>query len=79
MRPGQAVMSGRTQRPEESQSPDEAYGNPVHLLRHPHGKRGAAGGLLKRRNAHGKELSKGNYTSVIENGQHIRLGRRKEK
>ena len=25
------------------QGPDEAYGNSVHLLRHTHGKRGAAG------------------------------------
>ena len=47
------------------------------LLRHPHGKRGAAGGqdraestdggLLKRKHAHGKVLSQGNYASVIEN------------
>ena len=29
---------------EASQGPDEADGNPVHLLRHPHSKRGAAGG-----------------------------------
>ena len=53
----------------------------VHLLRHPHGKRGAAdrqdsaestiGGLLKRKNAHRNVLSQGNYASVIENGQKI--------
>lgn len=36
----------RALRPKASQSPDEADGNPVHLLRHPHSKRGAAGGLL---------------------------------
>ena len=60
----------------------EVDGNPVHLLRHPHGKRGAAGrqnraestagGLLKRKHAHGKVLSQGNCASVIENGQKIR-------
>ena len=31
-------------RPEVSQDPDEADGNPVHLLRHTHGKRGTVGG-----------------------------------
>ena len=60
----------------------EADGNPVYLLRHPHGKRGAAGrqnraestagGLLERKYAHGKVLSRGNCASVIENGQKIR-------
>lgn len=54
---------------EASQGPDEADGNPVHLLRHTHGKLGAAGGqdrtestvggLLKRKHAHKKVLSKG--------------------
>ena len=34
----------RALRPEAGQGSDEADGNPVHLLRHPHGKRGAAGG-----------------------------------
>ena len=34
----------RALRPEAGQGPDEADGNPVHLLRHTHGKRGAAGG-----------------------------------
>ena len=33
----------RALRPEASQGPDEVDGNPVHLLRHTHGKRGAAG------------------------------------
>ena len=57
-----APNTERTLRPEESQGTDEANGNPVHLLRYPHGKRGAsggqdrtestAGGLLKRKNAH---------------------------
>ena len=48
----------RALRPKAGQGPDEADGNPVHLLRHSHGKRGVAGaqdraestacGLLKR-------------------------------
>ena len=33
----------RALRPKVGQGPDEADGNPVHLLRHPHSKRGAAG------------------------------------
>lgn len=52
---------------EASQGPDEADGNPAHLLRHSHGKRGTAGrqdrsipgGLLKRKYAHRKVLFKG--------------------
>ena len=57
----------RALRPEASQGPYEADGNPVHLLRHPHGKRGAverqnraestSGGCLKRKHAHGNVLS----------------------
>ena len=72
----------RALRPEASQGPDEADGNPIHLLRHQHGKYGAfggqdraestAGGLLKRKHAHRKVLSQGNCASVIENGQKIR-------
>ena len=72
----------RALRLEAGQGPDEADGNPVHLLRHPHGKRGAAGGqdraesttggCLKQKYAHRKVLSRGNYASVIENGQKIR-------
>ena len=72
----------RALRPEASQGPDEADGNPVQILRHPHGKRGAAGGqdraestagdLLKRKFAHRNVLSRGNYASVIDNGQKIR-------
>ena len=60
----------RALRPEAGQGPDEADGNPVHLLRHPHGKRGAAGGqdraestaggLMKRKHAHRQVLSQGN-------------------
>ena len=34
----------RALRPEAGQGPDEVDVNPVHLLRHPHGKRVAAGG-----------------------------------
>lgn len=51
----------------------------VHLLRHPHFKRGAAdgqditertaGGLMKRKQAHRNVLSWGNCASVIENEQ----------
>ena len=72
----------RALRPEASQGPDEVDGNPVHLIRHSHGKRSAVGGqdraestagaCLKRKHAHGKVLSQGNYASVIENGQKIR-------
>ena len=75
-------MLTRALPPEASQGPDEADGNPVHLLLHPHGKRGAAGGqdraestacgLLKRKHAHRNVLTQGNYASVIENGQKIR-------
>ena len=72
----------RALRPQASQGPDEVDGNPVHLLRHPHSKRGAAGrqdraestagSLLKRKYAHRKVLSRGNYASVIANRQIIR-------
>ena len=72
-------MSERALRPEAGQGPDEADRNLVHLLRHPHGKRGAAGrqdraertsgGCLKRKHAHREVLSQRNYASVIENGQ----------
>ena len=75
-------LSVRALRPEASQGSDEVDGNPVHLLWHPHSKRGAAGGqdraeitagrLLKQKYAHREALSRGNYTSVIENGQKIR-------
>ena len=77
-----APNTERTLRPEESQGTDEANGNPVHLLRHPHGKRGAAGrqdraestasSLMKRKHVHRNVLSSGNYASVIDNGQKIR-------
>ena len=77
-----SYSSVRALRPEAVQGSDEVNGNPVHLLRHTHGKRGAAGGqdrtertaggLLKRKHAHGKVLSQGNYASVIENGQNNR-------
>ena len=78
-----APCDGRELRPEAIQGPEEADGNPVHLLlRHPHGKRGAAGGqdraestaggCLKRKYAHREVLSRGNYASAIENGQIVR-------
>ena len=80
-------LSERALRPEAGQGSDEADGNPVHLLRHPHGKRGAAGrqdraestvgGILKRKHAHGYVLSQGNYASVKENRQIIRPKRTK--
>ena len=41
-------LSGRAPRPKSIQGPDEADGTPVHLLRHTHGKRGAAGGQWTR-------------------------------
>ena len=63
--------------PEAGQGSDEVDGNPVHLLRHPHSKRCAAGGqdraestaggLVKRKHALGNVLSQGNYASVREN------------
>ena len=59
----------RALRPKAGQGPDEADGNPVHVLRHSHGKRGAAGrqnraestagGLLKRKYAHRNMLHRG--------------------
>ena len=74
-------LSERTLQPGATQGPDGADGNPVHLLRHPHCKRGAAGrqdraestagGLLKRKYAHRNVLPHGNYASVKENGQKI--------
>ena len=74
---GRVRHTERALRPEASQGPDEVDRNPVHLLRHPHGKRCAAGGqdraestaggILKRKHAHRKVLSQGNCTPVIEN------------
>ena len=62
-------LSERALQPKAAQGPDEADGNPVHLLRHSHGKRGAAcrlnraestsGGCLKRKYAHRNVLSRG--------------------
>ena len=62
-------LSERALRPKAGQGPDEADGNHVHLLRHPHSKRGAAGGqdraesiaggVLKRRHAHRKCFHRG--------------------
>lgn len=76
-----SYSSVRALRPKAGQGPNEVDENPVHLLRHPHSKRGAAGrqdraestagGLLKRKYTHRKVLSSGNYASVIDNGQKI--------
>ena len=46
----------RVLRSPEGQGQDEADGNPVHLLRHPHGKRGAAGG---------QDITKGAFGSCL--------------
>ena len=43
----------RSLRCPEGQGQDESDGNPVHLLRHPHGKRGAAGGQDRTKGASG--------------------------
>ena len=61
------------------QGQDEADGNPVHLLRHPHGKRGQAGGqdrtrgefvgCLTRKLAANVDLLRGNCILVMKNRQ----------
>ena len=43
----------RTLRSLKGQGQDEADGNPLHLLRHPHGKRGSAGGQDRTKGAFG--------------------------
>ena len=63
----------------------KANGNPLHLLRHPHGKRGAAGGqdrtevefggCLTLKLAVNAELMCGNCILAMKNGQKIRLKR----
>ena len=72
----------RAVRPEAGQGSDDADGNPVHLLRHPHGKRGAAGGqdrtevefggCLTLKYAVNAELLWGNCILAMKNGQKIR-------
>ena len=52
----------RALRPEASQGPDEADGNPVHLLRHSHGKRGAAGGQDRAETTTGSLLKRKVFT-----------------
>ena len=62
-------LSERTLQPGATQGTDGADGNPLHLLRHPHSKCGAAGGqnraestaggLRNRKHAHGNVLSQG--------------------
>ena len=66
----------------EGQGQDEAYGNPVHLLRHPHGKSGAVGGQdrtkgvfddgLTRKHAVKVEFLRGNCILAMKNRQKIR-------
>ena len=69
----------RTLRSPEGQGQDEADGNPLHLLRHPHGKRGAVdgqdrtkgafGGCLTLKLAVNAELMWGNCILAMKNGQ----------
>ena len=66
----------------EGQGHDEADGNPLHLLRHPHGKcgpvggqdrtKGTFGGCLTLKLAINAELLCGNYIIAMKNGQKIR-------
>ena len=72
----------RALRSPEGQGQDEADGNPVHLLRHPHGKRGPAGGQDRTKGSFGvclilklavnAELLWGNCILAMKNGQKIR-------
>ena len=69
----------RALRSPKGQHQDEADGNPVHLLRHPQGKRGAAGGqdrtevefggCLTLKLAVNAELLWGNCIPAMKNGQ----------
>ena len=75
----------RTLRSPEGQGQDEADGNPVYLLRHPHGKRGAVGGQDRTKGAFGgclilklavnAELLWGNCILAMKNRQKIRTKR----
>ena len=72
----------RALRSPKGQHQDEADGNPVHLLRHPHGKRGAVGGQDRTKGVFGgcltlklavnAELMWGNCILAMKNGQKIR-------
>ena len=72
----------RALRSPEGQGQDEADGNPVHLHRHPHGKRGAVGGQDRTKVAFGgcltlklavnAELLWRNCILAMKNGQKIR-------
>ena len=72
----------RALRSPEGQGQDEADGNPVYLLRHPHGKRGAVGGrdrtevefgdCLTLKLAVNAELLWENCILAMKNGQKIR-------
>ena len=66
----------------EGQGQDKADGNPLHLLRHPHGKRGPAGGQDRTNGSFGgrltlklavnAELMWWNCILAMKNGQKIR-------
>ena len=62
-------MLTRALRPEASQGPDEADGNPVHLLRHPHGKRGAAGGQDRAESTAGGLLKRKMHIEMCSTGE----------
>ena len=72
----------RALRSPEGQGQDEADGNPLHLLRHPHGKRGATGGQDRTKGAFGGCLTlklavnavllPGNCILAMKNRQKIR-------
>lgn len=69
----------RALRSPKSQGQDKADGNPVHLLRHPHGKCSAVGGQnrtktpvdgrLTRKHVVNVEFLRGNYTLAVKNRQ----------
>ena len=75
----------RALRSPEGQGQDEADGNPLHLLRHPHGKRGAVGGQDRTKGAFGGCLTLklavnaepmwGNCILAMKNGQKIQSKR----
>ena len=77
----------RALRSPKGQGKDEADGNPVHLLRHPHGKRGAVGGQdrtkgvfddgFTRKHAINVEFLRGNCILAMKNRQKIRRNDRK--
>lgn len=78
----------RALRSPEGQGKDEADGNPLHLLRHPHGKRGATGGQDRTKGAIGccltlklavnAELLWGNCILAMKNRQKTGRSDRKQ-